>query len=118
MRLIDADKIKFEDIYEADEGFYFNDTIAYKGQIDKLPTENKWILRSESLPEITNHGERIKQKVLVQTIRGEFFVSYLFRDKDGKLYWYKTGEWSWLAGVNKPLAWMPLPEPYKGGDTE
>ena len=116
MRLIDADALNgvINSLVLQDE----KEQEMIQRIIDYAPTANEWIPVSERLPEITNHGERIKQKVLVQTIRGEFFVSYLFREKDGKLFWYKTGEWSWLAGVDKPLAWMPLPPAYQGGDTK
>ena len=36
---------------------------------------------------------------------------------------FENGKWEWRDDMStsakpKPVAWMPLPEPYKGGDTE
>jgi hypothetical protein len=66
----------------------------------------EWIPCSERLPE--ENG-----KYLV-CWRGEWGVNICFAEysKCGK-YWYDASEGSEYRGVT---AWMPLPEPYKGGD--
>lgn len=72
-----------------DEGVY-----KKVSAIQRLPSTQRWILCSERLPK---DGER----VLVTVKNGEV----LFGIHLGK-YW---------AFGSKVLAWMPLPEPYDGG---
>lgn len=64
--------------------------------IPSAEPERKWIPVSEALPEE-------KQNVLITTIDGERKVSML----TDFTYW-------WNIGRGKVLAWMPLPEPWRG----
>ena len=69
----------------------------YVAQIEKLPAaqpEPKWIPCSERLPE--TYGA-----YLVQDVWGYIFVDH-----------WRGG---WLAKTTM-VAWMPLPEPYRGGE--
>lgn len=62
-----------------------------------LPPEQRWIPCSEKLPD------------------GRLNNSYLVQDKDGKRAVGTYTYWGWVFGhyMNDPVAWMPLPEPYK-----
>lgn len=69
---------------------------------EEIPAPFKWIPISERLPE----DERY---VLVTTVSGA--------TTDAK-YWHKEGLWVRDLAIMSVIAWMPLPEPYKGGDAE
>ena len=62
-----------------------------------------WISVSQELP-INNHGT----DVLVCDIDGDIYKAYL-SDYDG---WRRSDDFEKIKSV---VAWMPLPEPYKGG---
>lgn len=91
MRLIDADKLPL-DIERED--------------IDDAPTEPQWIPCSERLP-------KYGKNVLITNDKGN--VSYgRFR---GVEFWQEDGDahWHWKHNTTEHvLAWMPLPEPWKG----
>lgn len=72
-----------------------------------------WILTKEKLPE---EDKRYKNKkivqVLVTTKNGKVTKVQRRKLKD---YWTKeyTDCWNWDRIREEPIAWMPLPEPYK-----
>lgn len=72
--------------------------------MDELPSAQpmQWIPCSERLPD------------------GRLNKSYLVQDKDGRRAVGTYTNWGWMFAhyMNDPVAWMPLPEPYKGGDEE
>ena len=88
-----------------------SDSICGQQAIDELlelPSENEWIPVTEGLPEL-------KERVLV----------YAEDDKS----WYiaisqvlslssPKGCFLGFNGTQKVKAWMPLPDPYEGGDAE
>ena len=124
MRLIDADYLKTwfgeRDLYAYD---YIIDTI------DDVPTvkpEPHWIPCSERLPDYEGYDE------VLTTVNGRAEnVRYInavitnaeYDDTDKQ--WYINGcAAKWVARNGKVmsdvdvLAWMPLPEPWKGADDE
>jgi hypothetical protein len=78
--------------------------------IENLPSvqpEQRWIPCSERLPE---HGGRYLISVLDGINRRTTVAPYLPRCKA----WAMNGRMAYW----KVIAWMPLPEPYKGGEHE
>lgn len=79
---------------------------SYREYIEHLPSVDNWIPCSERLPEIEKSGQRRGYYLTtngygsVCLTRYEFFHDFL-----------KTG---WQSDI-QIVAWMPLPEPYKGG---
>lgn len=77
---------------------------AIKSLPSAEPKTAGWIPCSERLPEY-------REVVLITNYKGN--VRYgQFRGTREK-YWYWKGN-----TLEEVIAWMPLPEPYKGGDTE
>lgn len=89
-------------------------------------TKSKWIPCSEKLPELklvyeSNFNNKYEsEQVLVQTKRGEMFAAKCMKctyTKDFKdeieFYTYGTGGRR-MKVKSKVIAWMPLPELYKG----
>ena len=75
------------------------------GLIDHMHYVNqKWIPVNERLPE---YGE------LVLAITNRFYDIMYLKKSGGKNYFTDADE-EWLFRVDQILAWMPLPEPYKG----
>ena len=75
-------------------------------EIEDLPSaqpEQRWIPCSERLP-------KIRQWVLCQCRAG--IIDVLRLTDDG--CWYRKSNEIYMSGF--VLAWMPLPEPYRGGE--
>lgn len=67
-------------------------------RIDALPSaqpEQRWIPVSESLPEY-------KMQVLTIDKDGDYELNHIVDEEDGEWYW------------GHPIAWMPLPMPWRG----
>ena len=89
MRLIDADAL-IDELGISDEDIIFEGMLEDAPTIDAVP---HWIPCGEKLPEPT-------QEVLVTGINGCVYTSRIVH-----------GEFEYGGNV---IAWMPLPEPYKG----
>lgn len=79
---------------------------------ERLPEEQEWIGTKE-------FGTTISEEVYVtfENPDGQRFARHL-SFQNGKIPSYKQREIEvWHKGA-VPIAWMPLPEPYKGGDIE
>ena len=77
---------------------------CFIGSLKNMPSaqpEQRWIPCSERLPD------------------GRLNKSYLVQDKDGRRAVGTYTIWGWVFGhyMNDPVAWMPLPEPYKGEES-
>ena len=136
MRLIDADELRknvlkwmpSDPCGKEEKEFPFETDICVSMimEIDETPTivsEQNWILCSERMPE---EHEWIGTKQFGTTISDEVYVT--FETPDGQRFAkhisFQNGKLSrsdaeimrvWHKGA-KPIAWMPLPEPYQGGE--
>lgn len=88
---------------------------SYISDMNELPSAQQWIPCSERLPEENDY------KSCIECLDGAVW----YFTKNGTMgmgYYYKsTKEWSTtddLKTDGKVIAWMPLPEPYKGKDNE
>ena len=70
-------------------------------KIRRLPSAQQWIPCSERLP---------KEKDMVLVTRRSGDVDYVSWSD----WWYKQDRYPYL----KPIAWMPLPDPWKGENRE
>lgn len=78
--------------------------VELKLRVEKLPSvqPQRWIPVTERLPE---YG----MDVLTINKDDEYEINHIIDEDDGD-----DGEWFWHGAI----AWMPLPEPYKGGQDE
>ena len=123
MRLIDADALQdvlYHEAFETDSDMQRWDSgcwIRYKmfeNAIDNAPTiEPKWIPVSKRLPE-AEYGE--SDSVL---------ATCKHKDEDKprwiRLLYFNGGNWCYPTGeayTSEVIAWMPLPEPWKGADND
>lgn len=114
MRLIDVDAIKLE------KGFFENiDNVPkFFEWLGKQPTINpvKWIPTTERLPIPNSVYESVSVYYLVQNEYGDMMVATFIQFPGGARVWqqmYQDG-----AIMEDIVAWMPLPEPWKGGEDE
>lgn len=103
MRYIDADLIEYEPMCRArGNGMYEDCEIAYKDQIDDIPSAQQWIPCTKRLPEEYS----------------EYLVCYTNDDAVGLLWLDDTGESKAIVKKYNILAWMSAPKPYKGEKNE
>jgi len=98
-------------------------------ELENLPSaqpEPRWILCDEIMPEehewigTKQFGTTMSDEVYVtfENSKGERFTKHLhFHNGDLSRY-DKTHMDAWFKKDYKPIAWMPLPEPYKGCGAE
>ena len=124
-------------IDELDKGAWgveWDKTLA-KAMIESLPSaqpEPRWIPCSERLPEdirpVIVTWKNTDPKSYYQYIVGKHFTGTACY-KNGKWYWYSSTTEDMLAEYGRYdseefdeaiecIAWMPLPEPYRGERTE
>ena len=105
MRLIDADALKMEFPKDEDWDYPVNTNSFVCELIDAQPTiepEPQWIPMSEHEPKFGNYLTTFRKKDDPKDERDvtiDYYASYGW-DDDGFMY--------------ETLAWMPLPESYKG----
>lgn len=112
MRLIDADRLKEKvlewlpsdpcGIEEKEHPIETDIVVSLMMEIEEAPTVSEWIPASERLPSES----------------GWYFVTVQGTERVSDMVWYyhESHEWNGVSETQKVLAWMPLPEPYKGGD--
>lgn len=119
MRLIDADVLKemipttSVDMFEECR----NCSLLYKEQvlelIDMTPTIDQWIPCSERLPEPNRHDAlNVDVYYLAQTEFGDMIVASYNESHEGTKWWEQI--YSYRIFDDEIVAWMPLPEPWKG----
>lgn len=130
MRLIDADRLRDSFLRICTGGGLLGEIsqeiIEWAvSLVDDMPTENRWISCSERLPE--------KHQMVLTTIKGvdlfrecadkNFFEALATAKKRTFVSVGYLGDDGWYGADGFPqiiptVAWMPLPEPWKGGEEE
>ena len=95
--------------------------LAYVKQLPSIESEQKWIPVTEALPEerewlgTKRFGTTISDEVYVtfENPKGERFCKHL-SFQNGKLSRFDQSTIDAFYPEAKPIAWMPLPESYKG----
>lgn len=102
MRLIDADKVDFNEVIVGASDFARDIRAAAQSLIDGQPEISRWIPVEERLPEKPNENPLLER----------YLVSVKNTDCVIRAFWNGA---SFTDGWEKldVLAWMPLPEPYK-----
>ena len=111
-----SDLINRQEVIELVKDSYYNlaestdDMWAMVADVEKLPSVQQWIPISERLPE---EGK----DVLIQ-MTNSMIVGFWETAMD-TVAWYANSDdeyytdIEYLAGYHEPIAWMPLPQPYK-----
>lgn len=89
-------------------------TSGYQEALDMAITalqQTAWIPVGERLPDID-------QSVLICTKDGQITDGYRWNSEDWFLAWGEFNGEHTGGEYNQIIAWMPLPEPYKGGENE
>ena len=109
MRLIDADSLisLVQDATILSDGF----KQAFVRIVNGEPTVNQWIPCSERLPE---NGRQVL--VFARSVHFALAKYDEMREADGKYkkQWVTFDAWKPFYTIKEVIAWMPLPEPYKG----
>ena len=88
-----------------------------KALCDFPSAEPQWIPCSERLPEPNRHDElNVDVYYLAQTEFGDMIVASYNESHEGTKWWELI--YSYRIFDDEIVAWMPLPEPYKGGENE
>lgn len=125
MRTIDADALKehIDKLPALPDGNFAGNHSALKALINMQPTiepEQKWIECSERMPDerewigTKRFGTTISDEVYVtfENQKGERFAKHL-SFQNGKLSASDQQTIDVFYKGSKPIAWMPLPEPYR-----
>ena len=126
MRLIDSDEIRIKPEYMHDIcGSVMIRVEDIARIINDMPTINpqKWIPCSERMPEEHDsifskfYGTEKWRDAMFRKTSKTVIITVEYRDGTRQTAPCHTidGEWNQsMKGMGKALAWMPLPEPYKG----
>lgn len=109
----DKELLKTIDYIEERATAMYNKLVERKTQVERLESElrvNKWIPVELKVPSTFNEPDG---SVAVLVCREDGFVTRgIFTDNVYGSNWYT--EVDHIFGKSKIIAWMPLPEPYKG----
>lgn len=75
--------------------------------------DNPWVPCSERLPEIGEHY--VSEPCIVYCSNGAYGFAELEGNIFGQVGWDCERDDEYHEPLGEVLAWMPLPEPYKGG---
>ena len=81
-------------------------------KIERREPVMKWIPVSERLPEIGEHY--VSEPCIVYCSNGAYGFAELEENIFGQVGWNCERDDEYHEPLGKVLAWMPLPEPYKG----
>lgn len=109
--MIDEKKL-IEDVWKHSNNITSEwETAGILNLINKQPKVGEWIpCNSGKLPKLTEGTEGFKQSPCCLVA-----VKWWDGDITESVGWYnQSSEWSVDSSFCKAIAWMPLPEPYKG----
>ena len=113
MRLIDSDRLKSRMLEHYSYSWQLQEEI--KDFFDNTPSVNQWIPVSERLPEEDDYRPCYGHDDGVVWWANDMGIIGL------GWYYNSTGQWAYYdeithseQSVGKVLAWMPLPDPWKG----
>ena len=116
MRLIDADRLLEERRVHTYYHLPNGDVAVPIIDIEHAPTVGEWIPCSERLPEPNRHDAlNVDVYYLAQTEFGDMIVASYNESHEGTKWWEQM--YSYRIFDDEIVAWMPLPEKYKRGDT-
>lgn len=78
-----------------------------------LEPEQQWVPCSEGLPDIKEH--HVSEPCIVYCENGAYGFAELEENIFGQVGWNCEREDEYHEPLGEVIAWMPLPEPYKGG---
>ena len=87
--------------------------------LEGLPSaqpEQRWIPCSERLPDIGGH--HVSDPCIVYCSNGAYGFAELEENIFGQVGWNCERDDEYHEPLGEVLAWMPLPEPYKGGEQD
>ena len=90
------------------------ETLLVEGEMYDVDIPH-WTPCSEKMPKPNRHNElNVDVYYLAQTEYGDMIVASYNESHEGKTWWEQM--YSYRIFDDEIVAWMPLPEPYKGGN--
>ena len=86
------------------------------GNLFEKRKKGHWIPCSERLPDIKEH--HCSEPCIVYCENGAYGFAELEENIFGQVGWNCERDDEYHEPLGKVLAWMPLPEPYQGGETD
>ena len=90
------------------------EALMSEGKIFDIEYDMVWTPVSEGLPKITEH--HVSEVVICYLANGAYCFGSLEENPFGQTRWSCERDDEYHQPVGKVLAWMELPEPYRGGD--
>jgi len=116
----DAIDALFSEGRNVDSRYFLTERIIHESDaieaISMLPSAQQWTPVTEGLPKITEH--HVSEVVICYLSNGAYCFGSLEENPFGQTRWSCERDDEYYQPVGKVLAWMPLPEPFKGGDAE
>ena len=85
-------------------------------RLQKLPSAQQWIPVSERLPEPNSAYKDVLPYYLVQNEYGDMMVATFIKYNGEARVWQQIYQYG--AIMDEIVAWMPLPDPWKGEEDE
>ena len=101
---------------QVDGSYGYMDTKSIVDLLNDLPSAQRWIPVSERLPEPNNVYKDVLSYYLVQNEYGDMMVATFIKFPGGARVWQQIYQYG--AIMEDIVAWMPLPEPWKGEEDE
>lgn len=104
------------DIGKAEHSELWHYEQALKEIKEMIESEFCWTPVSDGLPKITEH--HVSEVVICYLANGAYCFGSLEENPFGQTRWSCERDDEYHQPVGKVLAWMELPKPYSGGDSD